>query len=148
MKNAFLAAARHAARLLPLAALAVLIAHGGAGAADAAADDRAAVLEVIDQYIDGGRKGSGDVMRKAFLDGAVIHTANAGGPIQLLYDLVDSKPPAGAIPYAVTNLDVAGTVAMARVDIDDWAGAKYTDMFTLVKTGGEWKMASKVSHTR
>lgn len=108
-------------------------------------DERAAIEKTVDQYIEGGRKGSGDVMKLAFHDGATIYTAAGGGPIQLLYDLVNGKPPAGEIAYSIPTIEWEGDVAMARVEIDDWAGAKYTDMFTLVKVDGEWKIVSKVS---
>lgn len=117
---------------------------GGAFAADA--DERDAIAATIDTYIDGGRRGSGEVMKQAFHQGANIYSSAGGGPIQLLFDLVDSKPPANNIPYVVANLDIAGDIAMARVEIDDWAGTKYTDMFTLLKDGGEWKIVSKVSY--
>lgn len=126
--------------------LAALLAGVAWGAAAAETGDDAAIAEVIDTYIDGGRKGSGDVMRKAFHEGATIHTATAGGPIQLLFDLVDGKPPANDIPYTIALVSVAENIAMARVEIPDWAGAHYTDMFTLVKTGEGWKIVSKVSY--
>lgn len=120
--------------------------HGQIVAGESGADERATISKTIDIYIDGGRKGSSEVMREAFHDGATIYTATAGGPIQLLYDLVDSKPPANDIPYSIANLDVAGNIAMARVEIDDWAGTRYSDMFTLVKAGDDWKIVSKVSY--
>lgn len=110
-------------------------------------DEREAIAAVIDIYIDGGRKGSGKVMKAAFVDGANIYSARMGGPIQLLYDLVDKHPAANTIPYTISKLDIADDIAMARVEIDNWGGAKYTDMFTLIKTDKGWKIASKVSHT-
>lgn len=124
----------------------LLTAHGVVVAAEPDAGERAAIAKTIDTYIDGGRNGSSEVMRKAFHDGATIYTATAGGPIQLLYDLIDGKPPANDIPYSITNLDMTGTIAMARVEIDDWAGTRYSDMFTLVKVGDDWKIVSKVSY--
>lgn len=108
--------------------------------------ERAAIAATVDQYIEGGRKGSGEIMRQAFHQGANIYSAAGGGPIQLLFDLVDGKPPAGEIAYSVTNVDVAENIATARVEIDNWAGTKYTDMFTLLKTDDGWKIVSKVSY--
>lgn len=35
-------------------------------------------------------------------------------------------------------------VATARLETDNWTGRKFTDMFTLLKTDGEWKIVSKV----
>jgi len=31
---------------------------------------------------------------------------------------------------------VEGSIATARLELDDWTGHKFTDMFTLLKTGG------------
>lgn len=134
-----------AAGLVMAACLALSTAHAmDAGAPPPA--EREAILRTIDAYIDGGRAGSGEVMKQAFHEGATIYTATAGGPIQLLFDLVDGKPAAKDIPYTVANLEVAEDIAMARVEIDNWGGVRYTDMFTLVKTGDGWKIVSKVSH--
>jgi hypothetical protein len=33
---------------------------------------------------------------------------------------------------------------VARVELDNWTGHKFTDMFTLLKTDGQWKIISKV----
>jgi hypothetical protein len=109
-----------------------------------------AIAEVVDTYIDGGRQGSGEIMKKAFHPGANVYGfvdgQLVGGPIQKLYDLVDSRPPTGDIPYKIVRLEAMEDVAMVRVDIDNWNGAKYCDMFTLVKANGQWKITSKVSY--
>lgn len=108
------------------------------------------IAQAIDTYIDGGRQGSSKIMQQAFHPGANIYGfvngQLVGGPIQKLYDLVDSRPPAGEIAYNIASLEAMEDVAMVRVDIDDWAGAKYCDMFTLVKSDGKWQITSKVSH--
>jgi len=44
----------------------------------------------------------------------------------------------------ITNIDIESTIATARVELDNWIGHKFTDMFTLLKTEGEWKIISKV----
>lgn len=41
-----------------------------------------------------------------------------------------------------------GNIAMARVEIENWAGKKYTDMFTLLRMEDGWLITCKVSHTR
>lgn len=124
-------------------ALAPVLGSGAMAGEDA---ERAAIAATVDQYIEGGRKGSGEVMRQAFHQGANIYSVAGGGPIQLLFDLVDSKPPAGEIQYSIVAVDVAKNIATARVEIDNWAGTKYTDMFTMLKTEDGWKIVSKVSY--
>ena len=109
------------------------------------------ILRTVDQYIEGGRQGKSEVMKKAFHDEAGIFAYSngkpVGGPIRLLYDLVDSKPPAGEIDYQVASVEIMGNIAMARVEIENWAGKKYTDMFTLLRVGDGWLITCKVSHT-
>lgn len=108
------------------------------------------ITETIDAYIDGGRQGSSEIMKQAFHPGANVYGfvdgQLVGGPVQKLYDLVGSRPPAGDIPYKIVHLEAMEDVAMVRVDIDNWSGAKYCGMFALVKVDGQWKITSKVSH--
>ena len=33
-----------------------------------------------------------------------------------------------------------------RLEIEDWTGHRFTDMFTLLKMDGQWKIVSKVFH--
>jgi len=110
-----------------------------------------AVARTVENYIEGGRQGSAEIMKKAFHPGAnifgYVDGHPAGGPIQLLYDMVEGRA-AGDIPYEITLLDITGNIAMLKLDIPDWGGKHYTDMFTLLKMDdGEWKIVSKVSHT-
>jgi len=37
-------------------------------------------------------------------------------------------------------------VATARLELDDWTGYRFTDLFTLLKIDGQWKIMSKVFH--
>ena len=104
------------------------------------------IVKTVEYYIDGGRKGSGDTMKKAFHPAATIYSKNGGGPIQLLFDMVEGKP-AKDIPYTISAVDIKEDIAMVRIEIDSWLGNKYTDMFTMIKTDGEWKIISKVSYT-
>lgn len=111
-------------------------------------DDREAIARTIQTYVDGGKSGKSDVMKPAFHDGATIYGYIGpdlfGGPIQSLFDWNDGNGPAAELKSNVTNIDIQGTIATARVELDNWSGHKFTDMFTLLKTGGEWKIISKV----
>jgi Putative lumazine-binding len=44
------------------------------------------------------------------------------------------------------NIDVAGTIATVRLELDNWTGTNCTDLFTLLKVGGHWKIMNKVFH--
>ena len=54
--------------------------------------------------------------------------------------------PATAMQARIASIEVVGTIASARVEIDDWTGHRFTDMFTLLKVGGQWKIMNKVFH--
>jgi hypothetical protein len=114
----------------------------------APAGDEAAIRRTIQTYIDGGITGSGYAMKPAFHEGATIYGYIGedlfGGPIQVLYDWNDSNGPAKDLEANIANVDIEGTIATVRVELDNWTGHKFTDMFTLLNTDGEWKIINKV----
>jgi len=111
-------------------------------------NERDAIARTIQTYVDGGRSGKGDDMKPAFRDGATIYGYIGpdlfGGPIQSLFDWNDGNGPATELKSDIANIDIQGTIATARVELDNWTGHKFTDMFTLLRTDGEWKIISKV----
>jgi Putative lumazine-binding len=110
--------------------------------------DREAITRTIQAYIDGGILGKGNHMKPAFHENATIHGYVGadlfGGPIQMLFDWNDQNGPASELKAKIVNIDIEGTIATARVELDNWTGHKFTDMFTLLNTDGEWKIISKV----
>ena len=138
---------------LGVALLAALLISAGSARAEESkmsSDTEAAIKRTIDTYIEGGRKGDSQIMRQAFHPDAIIYGVHdgeaGGGAIQGLYDLVDGKPPAGDIPYTVTVLNQETDIAIVRLDIPDWAGTHYTDMFAMLKDGEDWKIITKLWH--
>jgi len=109
-----------------------------------------AITKAIQHYIDGGRSGKGDDMKPAFhKDATIFGYAGAdlfAGPIQQLFDLVDKNGPATGLQARIASIDLIDTVATVRLELDNWIGYRYTDMFTLLKVDGEWKIMNKVFH--
>jgi len=109
-----------------------------------------AIAKTLQHYIDGTRSGKGDDMKPAFhKDATIFGYAGAdlfGGPIQQLFDWSDENGPAAELQTRVASIDLAGTAATVRLELTDLKGASYTDMFTLLKVDGEWKILSKVFH--
>ena len=108
------------------------------------------IAMAIQPYIDGGKSGKGDDMKPAFHEDATIF-GYAGsdlfaGPIQLLFGWVDENGPATGLQARIASVDVVDTVATVRLELDNWIGSRYTDMFTLPKVDGEWKIMNKVFH--
>jgi len=108
------------------------------------------IAAVVQHYIDGGRSGKGDDMKPAFhKDATIFGYAGAdlfAGPIQQLFDLVDKNGPATGLQARIASIDLIDTVATVRLELDNWIGYRYTDMFTLLKVDGEWKIMNKVFH--
>ncbi len=109
-----------------------------------------AIAKAIQPYIDGAKSGKGDDMKPAFHDDATIFGyAGAdlfGGPIQQLFDWSDQSAPAAELQTRIASIDLAKSVATVRLELTNLNGAQYTDMFTLLKFDGEWKIMSKVFH--
>ncbi len=108
------------------------------------------IAEVIQHYIEGAKSGQGDDMKPAFhKDATVFGYVGAdlfAGPIQQLFAWNDENGPATELEARVAGIDVIGTVATVRLELDNWTGQRFTDLFTLLKIDGEWKIMNKVFH--
>lgn len=113
-------------------------------------NEYAAIAKVIQKYIDGARSGRSDQMKSAFHDDATIFGHDGpdlfAGPIQKLFDWEDENGPAPGLRAQITNIDFVETVAAVRLELDDWTGIRFSDLFTLLKIDGEWKIINKVFH--
>ena len=109
-----------------------------------------AIAKTVQHYIDGAKSGSGDDMKPAFhKDATIFGYAGAelfAGPIQQLFDWNDESGPAAELEARIASVDVVDTVATVRLELNNWAGSRYTDLFTLLKVDGEWKIMNKVFH--
>ena len=110
-----------------------------------------AINKTVQHYIDGGKTGRSDEMKLAFHADATIFGYVGpelfGGPIQMLFDWVDQNGPATELQGRITSIDLIETVATVRLELENWSGRRFTDLFTLLKVDGEWKILSKVFHT-
>ena len=115
-----------------------------------AVDDREEIASVLQYYIDGARSGRGDDMRPAFRADATIFGYVGedliAGPIEQLFAWTDENGAATGLQVEIASIDIAETVATVRLERDNWTGHRFTDMFTLLKADGEWKIANKVFH--
>ncbi len=113
--------------------------------------DIEAISSTIQNYVEGGLKGDVSIMKRAFRENATIHGYIGGGllagPIQILFDWVAENSPATDLESKIVNIDLANTIATARVESTGWLGNSFTDQFTLLKENGAWTITSKVFHT-
>ena len=108
------------------------------------------IAKTIQHYIDGGKSGRGDDMKPAFHQDATIFGYIGeelfAGPIQQLFDWNDQNGPATGLQARIASIDVIDTIATVRLELDNWTGHRFTDLFTLLKVDGEWKIMNKVFH--
>ena len=112
--------------------------------------DYEAIKETIQHYIDGAISGKGDDMKPAFHDDATIFGYVGddlfAGPIHLLYEWNDNNGPAKDLVPSIAEINVIGTVANARLELTNWTGHRFTDLFNLLKVNGKWLIMNKVFH--
>ncbi len=114
------------------------------------ANDREDVQQIealMQVYIEGARTGSSDHMRPIFHEMATI-CGYVGPdlfahPIAAFYDWHAENGAAANIKAGELRIDIEGTAASARLEIDSWTGHRFTDFFTLVKIDGRWQIMSK-----
>lgn len=108
------------------------------------------IAKVVQHYIDGAKSGKGNDMKPAFHDDATIFgyvgADLLAGPIQKLFDWNDENGAATELKSRIASIDLVDTVATVRLEFDNWTGSRFTDLFTLLKLDGEWKIMNKVFH--
>lgn len=113
--------------------------------------DYAAIRQVVGLYLQAGREAKSETMKPAFHKDAIMYSVDkgsiSGGPIQNLYDYIDGHPKADSLEAEITAIDIASTVASVRVESDKWHGARFSDIFLLLKDKEGWKIITKVYHT-
>jgi len=109
-----------------------------------------AIEKAIQPYLDGARSGKGDEMRAAFHKDATIFGYVGpdlfAGPIEHLFAWNDQNGPATGLQAQIASIDLIGSVATVRLELDNWTGHRFSDLFTLLKGDGEWKIMNKVFH--
>ena len=113
-------------------------------------NDQDLITQVIQHYIDGARSGKGDDMKPALhADATVFGYVGPdlfAGPIENLFAWNDDNGPATELVDRIASIDVVETVATVRLELENWTGIRFTDLFTLLKVDGDWKVMNKVFH--
>lgn len=114
------------------------------------ANEQSKIAQVVERYVKAAQTGRGEDMKPSFHEDATIFGYVDGnlfaGAIQQLFDWNDENGPATELQASLADIDVADTVATARLELDNWTGNRFTDFFTLLKIDGEWKIMNKVFH--
>jgi hypothetical protein len=110
------------------------------------------IHKAINFYIDGLREGSVETLKQAFHADATmcgyLGETMMVVPIQGLYDFVAShdSPAKTGEPFeaSIAALEVAGSVASARITEKSYQGLNFTTFFHLLKIDGRWWIVGKV----
>ncbi len=110
----------------------------------------ALIEKCVQHYIDGAKSGRGDDMKPAFHEDATVFgyigAELFAGPIQQLFSWNDENGPATGLHAQISSIDLIGTVATVRLELDNWTGHRFTDLFTLLKVDGNWRIMNKIFH--
>ncbi len=114
-----------------------------------------AVLKTMQLYLEGCRRGDSTVMRPAFHQEASFF-GYAGSDLAtgtpFLFAWVDQNGPSPHIRPRFTSVDIVGSIAAVRLEVDGWTGVLagpgvcMSDIFTLLKTSDGWKIIQKAFH--
>ena len=109
--------------------------------------DSGQIEAVMRAYIEGGRTGSVETLRPIFHELATI-CGYVGpdlfaGPIEMFYDWHAENGPAADLVTGDMRIDVEGSAASVRIELDNWTGHRFTDFFTLVKIEGQWQIMTR-----
>lgn len=117
---------------------------------NATSQEEAGIRKALDSYIEAALKGDSNIAKPVFGEMATISYSEndslISNPIQALYDYYDKTGPHHA-EYEITSLEVAGNVAIVRID-SKFGDVEFDDMFALVKDGDNWKIVSKVYNVK
>jgi hypothetical protein len=114
-----------------------------------------AIVNTVQMYIDGSKQGKSGLMHPAFHPDASFF-GYAGEQLaigtQFLFDWIDKNGPAPEIEARMVSVDILESIAVARLEVAGWSGnlagsgVSMSDLFTLLKTPGGWKIIQKAFH--
>jgi hypothetical protein len=113
------------------------------------------IVRTMQMYIDGSKQGKSELMRPAFHPSASFF-GYAGEQLavgtQFLFDWIDKNGPAPNIEPRFVSVDILESIAVVRLEVAEWSGKlagsgfRMSDLFTLLKTPGGWKIIQKAFH--
>ena len=115
-----------------------------------------AITRTMDRYIAGARAGNEELMRPAFHAEATISGYCQGveysGSIEHVFAWVNANGPAPNIEARFARIEIIETIALVHLEVRRWSGklaganSRASDVFTLLKLSGDWKITHKLFH--
>jgi len=115
-----------------------------------------AITRTMHCYIAGARAGDGDLMSPAFHPAATMSGYCQGveysGSIEHVFKWVTENGPAPNINPRFARIEIIESIAVVHLEVQRWSGklagtnARASDVFTLLKCNGDWKITHKLFH--
>ena|SRR2546423_3648637 len=115
-----------------------------------------ALTRTMHLYVAGCRAGDADVMRPAFHPSATIsgycQHVEYTGSIEHVFEWIDGNGPAPHINASFARIEIIESIAVVHLEVRGWSGklagaySRASDVFTLLKWNGEWKITHKLFH--
>lgn len=131
-------------------------APAGLAPANAYLTEHDAITRTMHLYVAGARAGDGELMRPAFHPSATIsgycQDVEYTGSIEHVFQWVTQNGPAPNISPRFARIEIIETIAVVHLEVEHWSGklagadSRASDVFTLLKWNGEWKITHKLFH--
>jgi Putative lumazine-binding len=115
-----------------------------------------AITRTMHRYIAGARAGDANLMRPAFHPSATMSGYCQGieysGSIDHVFAWIDENGPAPNISPRFARIEIIETIALVHLEVQHWSGrlaganTRASDVFTLLKKDGEWRITHKLFH--
>lgn len=115
-----------------------------------------AITRKVHCYIAGARAGDGQLMRPAFHPSATISGYCQGveytGSVEHVFQWINQNGPAPDISPRFARIEIIESIAVVHLEVQHWSGklagaqARASDVFTLLKCDGEWRITHKLFH--
>lgn len=115
-----------------------------------------AITRTMHRYVAGARAGDGEFMRPAFHTEATLSGYCQGveytGSIDHVFEWITANGPAPNLQTQFARIEIIETIALVHLEVRGWSGklvgmyTRASDVFTLLKINGEWKITHKLFH--
>jgi Putative lumazine-binding len=115
-----------------------------------------AITRTMHRYIAGARAGDGELMRPAFHPSATISGYCQGveytGSVEHVFRWINENGPAPHLSPRFARIEIIESIAVVHLEVQRWSGrlaganSRASDVFTLLKWNGDWKITHKLFH--
>ncbi len=106
------------------------------------------IEQTLNNYIDAAKSGKGESIKAYWLENAIVVVEYGVDIIKIhsndFAQAITHQGVASKIDTKIISIDYNGKAAYAKLSINNWLGANYTDYLVLHKQGNRWLVCGKV----